>query len=188
MPTYNNKNLKKGMVVYIGRDRGEQTKAVVEKANPKSVKVKILEQRGNGRGSDVGHIWNVAYDYIKPYDGADVGTTVIPMVKQEPLKYNMFDDRNSYFELMLDCYSGLSPENLHQDGEASRSHVIAQSAKLNRRLKYLKLAIDAEVSESDLYAWHRSKQDYLESDRNRRLKETSQPTNVLSTFTPRSTI
>lgn len=176
-----------GMLVYIGRDNGEKTKAIVEKPNRKSCKVKILENRGTGRGSEAGSIWNVAYDFMMPGSFSS-GTTVIPMTKQEPLKYNMFDDRNSYFELMLDCYNGLSPENLHCDGEASRSHVIAQSAKLNRRLKYLKLAIDAEVSESDLYEWHRSKQDYLESERNRRLKETSQPTNVLSTFTPRSTI
>lgn len=51
-----------GMKVKFGRPNGQKTVGIIEKVNPKRLKVKTLEQRGiNGR-SQVGTVWTVPKD------------------------------------------------------------------------------------------------------------------------------
>jgi hypothetical protein len=57
-------------------------------------------------------------------------------------------------EIMQDiesAYCGLSPENLHCDGEASRTHVRREGARLNRALKALFKELGREVNEGESY-------------------------------------
>jgi hypothetical protein len=46
----------------------------------------------------------------------------------------------------------MSPENLHQDGEATRQHVIAQSAKLRRERAELVKELGREPSTQEIYS------------------------------------
>ena len=51
-----------GMKVKFGRPNGQKTVGIIEKVNPKRLKVRTLEQRGiNGR-SQAGVIWTVPKD------------------------------------------------------------------------------------------------------------------------------
>tara|TARA_R110000751_G_scaffold109345_13_gene206489 strand:+ start:3269 stop:3466 length:198 start_codon:yes stop_codon:yes gene_type:complete len=51
-----------GMKVKFGRPNGQKTVGIIEKVNPKRLKVRTLEQRGiNGR-SQAGAIWTVPKD------------------------------------------------------------------------------------------------------------------------------
>lgn len=48
-------------------------------------------------------------------------------------------------------YSGLSPENLHRDGEASRAHVIREGARLRKKLNSLFRELGRKVDEVEAY-------------------------------------
>lgn len=50
---------KKGDKVSFGRPGGEQTLGIVEKVNPKSLKVRTFEARGLGRRVAAGEVWRV---------------------------------------------------------------------------------------------------------------------------------
>jgi ribosomal protein L24 len=52
-------------------------------------------------------------------------------------------------------YASLSPENLTCDGEASRSHVRAQAARLNRALKALNREAGRTITESETWEAYR---------------------------------
>jgi hypothetical protein len=54
------------------------------------------------------------------------------------------------------CYAGLSPENLTCDGEASRAHVRAASARLNRAIKALGKEAGRTITEADTWAAYRA--------------------------------
>lgn len=144
--------LRVGSRVYFGRTNGEKTLGEILKMNPKSAKVRALEERGSNR--PVGQVWNVAYSLLSPVGDADV---VRPAVNS--FRYNPFDDDNEFFELIYKTYVALSPEYLSCDGELSVSVVSKRRVKLNRRLRGLFLAIGREVSESDIYEWWRWKQE-----------------------------
>jgi hypothetical protein len=145
-----------GDKVYFGRENGQRTLGVIDKKNPQKAKVKILERRGRGRGSEIGSIWTVPYGLLEHADASKNQK----VVEIQPLKYNLFDPDNGILMEILNCYNGLSPENISCDGEASASHIRHQSAVLNRKLKYLQLAIDKQVSEDQIYQWIRSKDEY----------------------------
>jgi hypothetical protein len=55
---------------------------------------------------------------------------------------------------ILDCYAGLSPENLSCDGEASRAHMMKRSRELNDRLNVAFKELGYRVTETAAYAWH----------------------------------
>lgn len=59
-------NCRLKMQVYFGRKNGVQTMAEIVKINPRRCKVKVLEQRGNGRGSAAGSTWIVPYSSMRP--------------------------------------------------------------------------------------------------------------------------
>lgn len=156
---------RKGMKVYFGRSQGEKTLGEVVKLNPTKAKVRTLESRGNGRGSVVGTEWGVPYSMMTPAEG-EVGIVVPGLAKviasqREHLTYNPFTYiENLILEAILSCYSGLSPENLSADGEASMTHIRTTRARLERQLRGLQSAYGRHVDEAEAYGWSGSKSAY----------------------------
>lgn len=148
-----------GMKVRFGRTRGEKTLAKVVKMNAKTAKCETLEERGYSN-RPVGQVWNVPYSLMTPAEGETVA-----VVQREPIKYNPFDPNNGIYELILGCYSGLSPENLTADGELPRHLVNQRRAELNRKLRGFAIALGREVSEDEAYEWYHSKQEYQRQNR-----------------------
>jgi len=156
-----------GMKVFFGRGNGEKTLGEVVKINPTKAKVKTLETRGNGRGSDVGAVWSVPYSLMHPADGVlmldEVNSKPIdPSILQEVAKglernqpvpvYMPYGDAR-IMEAILDCYTRLSPEYLTADGERPMSQVRQLKHSLETRLSYLFKALGRPVSESAAYKW-----------------------------------
>jgi hypothetical protein len=48
-----------GDIVLFGRPNGHQSRGEIVKVNPRAVKVRLLEDRGRGRGGDAGSVWRV---------------------------------------------------------------------------------------------------------------------------------
>lgn len=161
-------DFKMGMKVYFGRRNGEKTLGqIVKMSHPTKAKVKTLEARGVTRERDAGVIWTVPYSLMTPADptakpGEVRMTRMTPTPPAvEPLKYSPFaGSDNLILEAILDCYNGLSPENLACDGEASIAHIRRTSTELNRKLKGLFIALGRTVDEGEVYDWYRQKSDY----------------------------
>ncbi len=156
---------KVGMKVYFGRKRGEKTLGEIVKMNPRKAKVKQLEDRGSIRDYPVGTLWTVPFTLLTPADPKASFSATVPVqpapVKQ-PLKYNPFAGLDNLFlEALAQAYSGLEPENLSCDGEASMAHINQQRAYLNRVIKGCKLALNRDdLDESDVFAWEQSRREY----------------------------
>lgn len=146
--------------VIFGRRHGEQTRGEIIKLNPKKALVKILEERGNGRGSEVGSTWQIPYTMMRPADGSPVPVPAKP--PQPALKYNQFDDNFHIYMAILGVYSHLSPENLSGDGEIPFHQVQRRRNELTTKLRHLQAAVGRQISESEIYAWHK---DYQDSER-----------------------
>lgn len=61
----NQREVRVGDRVTFGRPNGEQSSGEVLKCNAKSLKIRLLEDRGEGRGSTPGSIWNVAREFVR---------------------------------------------------------------------------------------------------------------------------
>lgn len=161
-----------GLIVEFGRENGERTKGVIVKMNPKKAKVRILESRGAGRGSQAGSQWGVPYSMMTAVQDAVTETAVAmqsfaqpqnPALKafaqaqaiaNQPVKYNPFAHAdNLILEAIYITHMELSPENLTCDGELPMHQVNARRSKLNSRLTYLYKAYGREVSESAVCDW-----------------------------------
>lgn len=138
-----------GMKVVFGRGNGEKTLGEIVKVNPTKAKVKTLESRGSGRGSDVGSVWTVPYSLMSPADGqtpqADPADATLPV-------YMNYGDAR-IMEAILDCYTRLSPEYLTADGERPMNEVVRLRNSLNARLSHLFKALGRPVSEEAAYKW-----------------------------------
>ena len=144
-----------GMKVFFGRGNGEKTLAEIEKINDKTAAVKTLEERGHGRGGQVGACWRVGFSLLEAAEQADV----LPPVK---LEYDMFDTVSEYILLAINTvYGALSPENLSQDGELPASRVREKQAVLNRQLKGLCAAFGRPVKEEEVWDWYQSREKSL---------------------------
>jgi hypothetical protein len=161
-----------GQKVIFGRDNGEHTLGVIEKMNPTKAKVKTLEDRGAAHRAGV--IWSVPYSMMKPApDGAGHPLAIDPkkpiVIERVPVKleYNPFGGtENKLLEALSAVYNGLSPENLHCDGEASATHVRAKLAELTRQKRGICMALGREVDETEVYYWTESKRKWhRENDR-----------------------
>lgn len=154
-----------GMTVMFGRANGEQTLGEVVKMNPTKAKVKALCNRGNGRGSEVGSVWNVPYslmtlagghlmlDEVNTDKREGVAATLIQAIVDPPVSYNEFSDTNLIMDVIVDTYNRLSPEWLTCDGELPRTQVMARKRELERRLRGLFIAIGRNVGESEAFKW-----------------------------------
>ena len=154
---------KVGMKVHFGRANGEKTLGEVIKMNPQKAKVRTLEERGNGRGSGAGALWNVPYSMMTP---AEVdGAAPSPVMVRRTLDYNVFQPREDILILQAICvvYDNLSPENLSCDGEATVSHMNQVRSECNRKLKGLFAALGRTVTEEEAYEWDRQRQEAAET-------------------------
>lgn len=144
-----------GMVVEFGRENGEWTKGEIVKINPSKAKIKTLESRGNGRGSQPGTVWSVPYSLMRA-----VGHSVPTINPADlPFPYNPFHDDNLIMEAIVDVYNRLSPEWLTCDGEKPRHQVIADRNRLERKLGYLFQALGRPVGEGVAFQWSTEKQE-----------------------------
>jgi hypothetical protein len=135
--------LKTGDMVQFGRSQGEQTLGRVVKVNAKTIKVEQLESRGTMRDYRIGTIWNVAHNLVRLASSAAVpAAPVTPVVKRADAV--ILGD-------ICSVYNGLSPENLHCDGEISRPQAMAKYRVLTARLNTLFRELGRKVSESEAY-------------------------------------
>ena len=139
-----------GMKVFFGRGNGEKTLGEIVKINPTKAKVKTLQNRGNGRGSDVGSVWTVPYSLMNP---ADATQTPQADPIEAPLPVYMPYGDSFIMEAIVDCYNRLSPEYLTADGERPMNEVVRLRNSLNARLDHLQKALGRRVSESVAYDW-----------------------------------
>lgn len=145
-----------GMKVVFGRGNGEKTLGEIVKVNPTKAKVKILEARGNGRGSEVGSVWTVPYSLMTPSGVAFIdelnAMPPMPSIPDQPVVTTSHGD-SCIMEAILDCYNRLSPEWLTCDGELPMNEVNRRRNSLNSRLSHLFKALGRPVSESAAYKW-----------------------------------
>jgi hypothetical protein len=147
--------MRAGGKVYFGRENGEKTLGKIQKCNPLKAVVATLEERGNSRSSQVGTEWSVPYSML-----TEAGENGGPP-KREPLKYNPFAGvDNLIMEAIVHCHSGLSPENLACDGEASRASMQRRGAELQRKLKGLCMALGRTITEEQAFEWSASLEEY----------------------------
>jgi hypothetical protein len=59
-----------GDIIKFGRPNGVLTRGKIVKVNSKTVKVKLLEHRGIGRGCAVGTVWTVHKSLCRPIGAA----------------------------------------------------------------------------------------------------------------------
>ena len=133
-----------GQTVRFGRRNGEQSLGEVVKVNAKSVKVKLLEARGVHKAHRVGGIWRVHPSLCSPCDGE----AVAPAPKRDEAK--ILGD-------IAGVYGALSPENLHCDGEISRTAAMRKYRRLQRELRALFTELGREVSECESFAIERQR-------------------------------
>jgi len=138
--------MKIGDKVYFGRRQGERTLGEIVKVNPKRLKVRQLESRGTMRAYAVGTVWTVPPSLCTP---AEEGSAARPL-PAAPSRPKRPDAEILYEIAGID--SSLSPENLHCDGEISRSAAARRGAVLRRRLRECLAEIGRPVDFSEAYA------------------------------------
>lgn len=134
---------KVGDQVIFGRSQGEQTLGEVVRLGRTKLKVKQLEQRGTMRTFAVGTIWTVPPSLCRKVDGTTAATPAPVTTPKRPEAEILRD--------IMGCYSALSPENLHCDGEISRAAAARKAVALNARLRALFAEIGRRVSEDEAY-------------------------------------
>ncbi len=146
----------KGQKVHFGRSRGEKTFGEIVKVNRTRCKVKQLESRGTMKSHPVGTIWTVPPSLMTP--AVDTSNTVGGALHEA--RHTTFvttttpTTKRSDDDIMRDilgCYCRLSPENLHCDGEISRSQASRKAAQIRRELRGHFTEIGRTVSESEAY-------------------------------------
>lgn len=158
-------NIKTGDKVYFGRSHGEQTLGEVVKVNRVKVKVRQLEQRGMYKTHAVGTVWTVPVSLLVKADGSTATPRVMPVEVQNRLRENQDRDfaamtgnraKRPEADILVEIrriYSGLSPENLHCDGEISRSAAARRGAALNHRLRECFVELGRKVSEGEAFGY-----------------------------------
>lgn len=150
---------RKGMIVVFGRRQGEKTLGRIQKCNPSKAKVETLEERGFGRGSTPGAVWTVPYSLMRPATEAEIkGAGASPAAVAAPKPISSLDTGDEHILLAIaNCYTQLSPENLHCDGEISRSAAMARGREINRKLQGLFAAFGRTVTEDEVNQWYDKK-------------------------------
>jgi len=135
-------DFKVGEKVLFGRDSGEKTLGEVLKVNRSKVKVKQLECRGTFRSYPVGTVWRVPPSLCQKTDASGMAVPEAPKPKR-PESVILQDIRQ--------LYSMLSPENLHCDGEISRSMAARRGAAFRRQLTECFAELGRRVSEDEAF-------------------------------------
>ena len=131
-----------GERVLFGRDSGEKTLGEVIKVNRAKLRVKQLEGRGTLRSYPVGTVWTVPPSLCQKTDASGAPVPEAPKPKR-PEAIILEDIRR--------IYSRLSPENLHCDGEISRSAAARRGAALRRQLAECFKELGRRVSEDEAF-------------------------------------
>ena len=139
-----------GMKVYFGRPNGEKTLGEIVKINTRNFKVRTLESRGQYRHHSQGGVWTVPPSLCKP---AEEGRPA--HITKRPVPVQTGRTEEEIMEDILNIYCGLSPENLHCDGEISRSEAMRKYRAYQRKLKALFTEIGRHVSECEAYGYAR---------------------------------
>jgi len=129
-----------GSSVYFGRPNGEKTRGEITKVNPRSYRIKQLEERG---GHEIGTMWTVPHTLCST---APESSPVMTKLQARPIRPDM--------DILLDIastYSRLSPENLAADGERPRSQIKILGAHLRRQLQALFIELGRKVDEDEAY-------------------------------------
>lgn len=132
-----------GQVVQFGRPNGEKTLGEIVKVNRKSLKIKQLETRGTQRIRQAGQVWRVSPSLVTLVENG------------KPAEKAKRTEREIMHEIS-GIYCGLSPENLHCDGEISRSAAMRKYRQYQRQLKVLFRELGREVGESECWHWLRT--------------------------------
>ena len=151
-------NARVGQAVVFGRRNGEQTKGVIETLNRVKAKVRSSEDRGS-RGLS-GEVWGVPYSMMTAMtSGYNPATMAGGPVRKNPADADFLAQTfespiiSKAMGIASQIYCNLSPENLHCDGEISRSQARAKAVVLNRQLKGVFQILGREVSESVVYKY-----------------------------------
>lgn len=125
--------------------RGKTLTGTVVSVNAKTVSVNTPQ--GN---------WRVGPNLLTKVSGSSAPTAPDKFAAINPfIKDKRPDD--AIMADILNCYCGLSPENLWMDGEASRAQAMARKRILEAKLNGLCYEIGYKVSEDAAYAWDRAK-------------------------------
>jgi hypothetical protein len=119
---------------------GKQVQIIGLEPRRPAYPVSVLGTQGGRYKLPVANVLRVLNAAAKP---------VVPVARRTP---------DQIMSDILDCYCGLSPENLSCDGEASLSHMRAERARINRRLSELFRETGRTVSEDEAYRWHMSQE------------------------------
>ena len=135
---------------HFGRSNGEKTFGEIVKVNRKTYKVRTLEARGTKRDYAVGTVWKVPHSMFTPLADADAAKVETPKAKV------VFRHKRSDEAILRDIRNidnALSPENLHCDGEISRSAARRKATILNRTMRKLIAELGREPTDSELFAY-----------------------------------
>jgi hypothetical protein len=149
------------MIVVFGRHHGEKTLGQIVKLNPSKARVKTLEQRGSVRVKDEGQIWGVPYSLMRPATPEEIkaasANQQTPVANPKPLPVSLDGGDEHILLAIHNCYVGLSPENLHCDGEISHSAAMRRAGEIRRKLQGLFTAFGRTVTEDEVDAWYDKK-------------------------------
>ena len=115
-------NFKVGDLVVFGRPNGEQTNGVVVRVNKSSLTIEQTEERGQTRIRTAGAKWRVHPSLVTKVGGRGAAPS-------RPEAEIIADLRR--------VEAGLSPENLHADGERSRAEARLRAGALNAQKQML---------------------------------------------------
>ena len=137
---------KVGDTVFFGRANGEKTEGVIVKLNAKKAKVRTTE--GRGRAHAVGSEWGVPYPMLTPSDGGRPAR-VTRTLERAPSAVTLSE--SEIINELRGIESGLSPENLHCDGEISVAAARRKERSLLARQRKLVAALGREPTTTELW-------------------------------------
>lgn len=124
-----------------------------------SVKAKV-RAAGPYRNRPAGTVWSVPYEMMETLDGKAVNSNgpvtdgsqrvTDPTATKKYIPDIFSQIEHNILNAIGSVYNSLSPENLSCDGEAPRSWVSKRYAQLNSQLRYLQLALGAQVTEEEV--------------------------------------
>lgn len=132
-----------GNKVSFGRPNGEQTLGTIVKVNPSKLKIRQDEARGTLRVRPEGTIWTVPPNLCRLVSVGEFKAVPAAPKAKRPDAAILAD--------IVSIYGALSPENLHCDGEISRSAAARKAVALRAQLYTLFAEIGRQVSEDEAY-------------------------------------